>query len=275
MSTTSKPFVLILDIDGTLIGDISPQVMLYDIVKEMKKNKGNVTFDNNDLIYKLKNGVFRPNFKEFIDTLNGHFASLELFIFTASQKQWANFLIKVIEKAYNIRFNRPIFTRDDCTNINHEYIKNLTKIKARILKSLKKKYPSLTLQDMNNRLLMIDNNRVFHDNDLDKVLICPSYTFRYPENIPIKIKPDIFEKHSKHIGLILERYIENFPSTSNYLKFQRYFYKHYLSDLFNNKDSDKDVFWTNLGTLITQKKIYHFDEKVVKYLNYKIWKGVT
>ena len=265
----SSPYIFIFDIDGTLIGDITPQVMMYDIVQELKR-KGKMSFDKKDLMSKLKNGIFRPHFHEFMNQITSHYGIVEMFVYTASQKKWANFLIPIIEKTFDIKFNRPIFTRDDCANINYEYIKNISKIKPRILKTLKKKYPDLTLSHLKDRIMMIDNNQVFTEKDRDKVIICPTYSFRYPENIPSKIKNDTYEKFSKPIYNAIERYIKDFPFTSKYLRFERFFYQNYIQDLTRIKDAKEDKFWINLAKILTRKNIIDFDERSIRYVNKKL-----
>ena len=54
-----KPVVFILDIDGTLIGDISQQVMMFDMLDEIKASKKLLDMDEFNvktatLIYKYK-----------------------------------------------------------------------------------------------------------------------------------------------------------------------------------------------------------------------------
>ena len=40
-----KPLIFILDIDGTMIGDISPQVMINDLINDMKFDKCKIQMD--------------------------------------------------------------------------------------------------------------------------------------------------------------------------------------------------------------------------------------
>jgi hypothetical protein len=264
-----KPYIFILDIDGTLIGDISQQVMIYDIVQEIKKNRGIINFNINNLIYKLKNGIIRPHLIQFINDIKKYYQHVEFFIYTASQKKWADFLIKIIEKSLGITFNRPIFTRNDCIYINGEYKKNLFRIKGRIINCLKKKYKDLLLIDINNKLLMIDNSRVFQSVDNDSVIYCPTYSFKYPENIPCIINKELYDKYFKNIHTIINRYIPNIPLTSNYIKFQRYYYPLYVNDIIQLKIID-DKFLLLLRDLLISKNIKTFDHKNVSYLNNKL-----
>ena len=268
----NAPFIFILDIDGTLIGDISPQVMLYEMVQEMKttSKKTAMTFDVKDLTYKLENGILRPYFKEFVELMVSQFTDVELFIYTASQKKWALFLIKHIEKTFNVKFNRPIFTRDDCVLENNTYVKSIENIKPRILSSLKRSYPKLTMDKLNNRMIMIDNSQVFRKNELWKVIICPTYDFKYPENILSKIKPEVFCANHVSICSAVIKYMNQIPFTSKFLKFERHFYKTYLQDLFKLKKVNNDTFWIQLGDIIVKKNIMSFDERSINAINIKL-----
>ena len=258
------PYIFIFDIDGTLIGDIGPQITMYEIVKMVKARRENIQFDTQDFMHKLKNGIVRPNFNKLVETLKQQFVNVEFFIYTASQKEWAHFLIKIFEKAYNIKFNRPLFTRVDCIKTAHgDIVKQLSNIKPRIFRCLKKKYPHMLMQDLNNRTLMIDNSRIFPENENNQVLICPTYKFKYPENILGRIKHDIFERYHRQIGEVM-----NLPLTSNFLKFQKFFYRKYVDEIADIQVFD-DQFWNKLCDILIKKNIRHLDEKVVRYMNIK------
>jgi hypothetical protein len=56
-----KPLIFVIDIDGTIIGDIRPQVMLYEINMAIKKkDKKQNIFNTKDFQNKLKSGIIRP-----------------------------------------------------------------------------------------------------------------------------------------------------------------------------------------------------------------------
>ena len=260
------PYVFIFDIDGTMIGDIRPQVVVYDILNEIKHlTKGTKKlYESSDFEYKLKNGIVRPYLINFINDIKKQYHYVEFFIYTASQNQWALYLIKAIEKALDIQFNRPIFTRNDCMYINGEYRKSLARIKGRIFKTLKRKYSDYQPSLMKDHIVMIDNSKVFQPND-ENIIYCPTYTFKYPENLPAIISREIYEKYYK----IINKYTSHIPLTSNYLKFQKYYYQNYINDLIKMKTTD-DRFWILLKDILINKNIVSFDSRTIKYINMKI-----
>jgi hypothetical protein len=261
-----KPVVFILDIDGTLIGDISQQVMMFDMLDEIKASKK--LLDMDEFKYKLLNGLIRPYLINFINDIRAHYTYAEFFIYTASKKDWAEYLVKIIESTLNIKFNRPLFTRNDCLYINNEYKKSISKIKNRIFNTLKKRYPELQLSDLKDRMMMIDNSRVFLEHDYN-IVYCPTYSFKYPENILLTIKRNIFEKYTVDIFNVISKYVSGIPITNSYLKFQKYYYSNYINDLSNMKKPE-DKFWIYLRNLLITKNICAFDKKNIDYINRKV-----
>ena len=88
-----KNIALVIDIDGTMIGNVATQRMLFAMAKD-KFNVGKIPM--------------RPHFIKFVKT----HPDAELFIYTASVSDWAEFLISHIESKYDIKFNRPLFSRE-------------------------------------------------------------------------------------------------------------------------------------------------------------------
>jgi hypothetical protein len=266
---TNMPYVFILDIDGTMIGDIGPQVMMYDIISELRRGKEKIFFDTNDLIEKLKSGVVRPHLAHFISSMKRHYGAVEFFVYTASHNKWANFLIKQLEKSLGIRFNRPIFTRKDCQFINKEYKKSIKHIKGRIFNVLKKKYDyPFHLEDMADKIMMIDNNNIFPQSEQGNLIVCPTYSFKYPENIPIKITKKIYEANERSLSPIMNRYL-NIPIGSSYLKFQRAFYRYYINEI-SSMSSSHDSFWLHLTDVLIKKDIKVFNIGSLKYVSSKL-----
>jgi hypothetical protein len=111
---------------------------------------------------------------------------------------------------------------------------------------------------------MIDNSNVFQPND-EHIIYCPSYTFRCPENLPAVIPQDVFEQHYK----VIYRHVSHIPLTSNFLKFQRYYYQAYVNEIIRMKPRD-DKFWLTLRDVILSKNIVLFDPKTIHYINAKL-----
>jgi hypothetical protein len=264
-----KPLVFVIDIDGCLLGDITPQLMLYEIINELKKHHIKISMNLKDFQYKLKHGIVRPYFQKFIKSIKNHIPNSEFYIYTASQKQWAEFLIKNIEKALTIKFNRPIFTRDNCIIINNEFKKSLKGITPIIQKSLKKKYGIVSLE---NRIVMIDNNNVLGKSEQNSLVICPSYKYYKLENLPLFIKPNIYNQHYDIINTILKKYVSiKIDNITNYENFEKAFYTYYISQInpTNNKELE-DKYWYNLTKLIIIKNIKYLGHKSVEYIKKKM-----
>lgn len=271
MSSTI-PLIIIIDLDGTIIGDISPQIMTFDLVKNFKLAGYKFTHDIADLRSKLKSGLVRPYFSTFMTNL-AKSIPVEFFVYTASEKSWAELVIKNIEATHNIKFNRPIFARQYCvySEKDREYKKSLSLIRPSIIKFLKRKYHvSFTKHDLQKNIMIIDNSNVYHSNDQQNLLLCPTYNYRVPENVLTFIKEDQYKKHHMLINNTLNRYL-SLSHTSNYITFQKDFYKYYLSfletQLNNNTRYSHDKFWLYLQDIIVTKNIRKFDETSIRYIS--------
>lgn len=266
---SEKPLIFIIDIDGCLVGDIIPQIMLYELIAELKHNHAKIPFNIKEFEYKLKHGLVRPHFQSFFKTMKKYIPYAEFYIYTASQKQWATFLINHIEKALNIKFNRPLFTRENCIIINGEYKKSIKNIRPIILRNLKKKY---NIHDLDKRILMIDNTNVFSKQEQNLLLICQTYKYKRLENIPSILTEKIYNNHKDVILNILTKYIGDISGI--YEEFEKQYYTYYIKQ--NNYINElNDKFWYRLAKLMITKNIKQFSEKAVIYLNRKINETTT
>lgn len=270
------PYVFILDIDGTMIGDISPQIMLYELCLGLRDKhfKMNIkAFEN-----KLSNGLIRPYFDIFLKKMTETFHNkCEFFIYTSAERQWTLFLIPHIERILKIKFNRPLFTRDNCQLINGDYKKSLNSILPKISIVLQKKYGKLDKSILKEKLLIIDNNSsVYEEVDQKHLISCPTYDYKIPENIPLYISNSIFNLYQQQIIKILSRNIPQIVIANNYNKFQIEFYKFYVIFLQTiQKNNDlfiKDNYFNYLSNVITYKGITKFTYKTVLYLQLKMGK---
>lgn len=164
------PYILLIDLDGTIQGDITPQLKEYVLQKSLgiKSNKKLLAID-------YQKGLLRPFFKDFMNMIDTYCKNeVEIFIYTASEKKWANYIVPIIESVTNVKFNRPIFTRDQC-NMNNmtEKVKSLSIVKPAIMKMLKKQYKSITGSDIINKIYLIDNNYVLKETNF--LIKCPTY----------------------------------------------------------------------------------------------------
>lgn len=272
--STEKPLIIILDVDGTLIGDIRQQVIVYELHQAIKQvNKKFNLMNMKELQYKLRaGGIIRPYFQRFVRKIKETYTNVEFFIYTASEKNWANFLIPQIEKATGIKFNRPIFTREQCTfDVSGGFRKHMKIVLPMIVKSLKKKYHTLTLDALENRVMMIDNHKnVFDDHDQRLVLSCPTYDYKFAENIPAMLTPKSFDAYKNIVLQTLSSHVASISSSTNFLVFQHIFYTFYVSLLSNlhqyNHKQLEDRFFAKLANLMHLKKFEAFSPKVINYL---------
>jgi hypothetical protein len=192
------PFIIIFDIDQALIGSVSH--LLYErglleiLYNNCKKKDINIKCPNTnifDMQDELNSGLLRPFAKEFITFCDKKFKNSEVFFYTNSSYEWANGgLGKNIEKALNIKINRPFFTRENSISSLYNK-KSLANVYPIIIKSLLKKYP--LMKDENNIEYILNNRTIFIDDIKDNLyayterqLVCPKYEY-YPYY-------DIYEK---------------------------------------------------------------------------------
>ena len=191
------PFIIIFDIDETLIGRIThvirEKILLEYLYNNCKKKSINAKCPNTDILNmvdELNNGLLRPFAADFITFCNKKFKNVEVFFYTNSSYSWTNGgLAKNIEEALKIKINCPFFTREN--SISDDWKKSLANIYPLIIKSLLKKYP--LMKDEKNTEYILNNRTIFIDDIKDNLyaykerqLVCPGYKY-YPYY-------DIYEK---------------------------------------------------------------------------------
>lgn len=280
------PYIIILDWDGTIAGRVDYQSHRYSL-QQYYKAKGIKLKPDNTIpsAFNKESNLIRKGFVKFIEELKAHFNNnIYFFIYTASERGWANKEIVWVEKTHNIRFERPIFTRDDCVNINGSYKKTITKIFPRILRSIGK--ASLSKSQKNHilakQLLIIDNNAVYTDMQ-NHLLLCPHYDFMVFENII----DDIPEQHLKDpsVGGYIQSLITNgiicpffgLRDDINQLMLDKYkwFATKCKEITIANKKYVKDNFFKCLKKLIIKNNIKSFSPSVIKQLQDSCWKKDT
>lgn len=273
-----SPLVIVLDLDGTIIGDIRHQITTYDIHTKIKSAGGKLQYGFKDYKAKLKGGIVRPFFCEFVRRLKQDIPFIEFFVYTASEQKWAIHIINQIEKTCSVKFNRPLFTRNDCIVTKTVLTKSLDKVKPRIAKTLKPKYGPINLE---NRILIVDNTNVFVKEDQPYQILCETYDFEYPENIGAIINHADYTKHHHIINQVLAEHLGIFLVGPNYLNFQDKFYRYYSSVLGKamptNKEFTKDTFYKELRRaivkLVVVRKYGKFDANGVSYIRRQLSKA--
>lgn len=271
-----QPFIIIFDIDQTIIGNVimqSKENNLLEYIFNTCKKKGiNNECQNIDLDMQgeLKNGLLRPYVRDFITFCDKKFKNVEVFFYTNSNYKWTNKILgKSIEKALNIKINRPFFTREN--SMTHDLKKSLANVYPLIIKSLVKKYPSMkdeknTEYILNNRTIFIDdikNNIISYTN---RQLVCPEYDYFFYYDIyeklitKYKMDPKIF--NDKKILKYMEDndiYIYNkngsaFQKNKDYVSIAN-MYKTKHSQLSTELSKETDTYFKDLITKLSKKSV--------------------
>jgi hypothetical protein len=271
-----KPFIIIFDIDQTIIGDVkllSKEDNLLEFIFNICKKKGINTKCQNtelDMQVELKNGLLRPYVQDFIKFCDKKFKNVEVFFYTNSSYKWTNKILgKNIEKALNIKINRPFFTREN--SMSQDWKKSLANIYPLIIKSLLKKYPYM--KDEKNTDYILNNRTIFIDDIKNNIisytkrqLVCPEYNYYSYYDIyeklitKYKMDPKIF--NDKEILKYMEDnyiYIYNkngsvFQKNKDYVNIVN-MYKTKHSQLSTELSKDTDTYFKDLITEFSKKTV--------------------
>jgi hypothetical protein len=267
-----NPIIFILDLDGTIIGDCTYQCDIYNIECALKKNS--IKKSSNLLLkcYKKKSKLIRPYFLYFMNKMKIKFPNSLFYIYTASEKIWAHKEIQLIEKTHEIKFNRPLFTREDCIlGSDNTYKKSVKKILPKISKSIKNKNIS------SESIFVVDNNKTFIDYT-DNLLICPTYDYVLFDNLWNNIPRESLK--IKEVKSIIKRLISqnkichvchHYDNNMKQLEiiYEWLYLKHkYIND--ENAKYNKDKFWKLLANMIIKYNINFFNKHNVRFLQKKI-----
>jgi hypothetical protein len=209
---TTLPYVILLDFDGTIVGDVEWLSIEHDLVRDIKKRLHGLKINYQPRFLKndLSKGLIRPHFRSFLQSIKERYSNVEFFIYTASDKAWAQFIIPLVEKQLAVKFHRPIFSRPWCTYKNGAYKKSIEFVREPIYKVLKKKYHLKSPADLKN-VILIDNNP---DSFIEKKcqLLCPTYDYQLPIDVTRQLQLDLLPKDVA--GTIMKEAIDLIHETS-------------------------------------------------------------
>jgi hypothetical protein len=280
------PFIIIFDIDQTLIGNISHCLtetnvveMLYKIcIKEKDLSAKCPKHDLIDLQDELKGGLLRPNARDFITYCQKKFKHLEIFFYTNSTYGWTNrVLVREIEKALQFKANRPLFTREDSLV---GYAKTITNIYPLIQKSLIKKYP--LFKDAKHAQKVFSEQMLFIDDITDNVydftsrqIVCPEYKFRSYYDIPEKIinkynLPASLFDNTEVLEYLAKEYVPIYNKNGSIHQANKEFFiiNHLYMSKYNevtNANLTPDTFFIDM--IAAFEKISVFTDKEIEKLN--------
>jgi len=199
------------------------------------------------------------------------YPSSYFYIYTASEKKWANKEIAIIEKHNNFKFDRPLLTRDNC--IMDKY-GNIVKSVAKILPLISKTIKIPNNFDISKRLLIIDNNPTFIDYT-DNLLICPSYNYMkfydLRETLPNYNKCDELKSYINR--LVKEQRLGKISKKpENLEKTYKWLYKKCKKINKYNSKYEGDTFWKDLAVLIKHYNITSYSPKIITEIQKTITK---
>lgn len=286
-----EPILFILDLDNTIIGDISLNsiewILINEINKEIKKtNNKKISYSKykKNLENDLKTNLLRPYFIDFIKYIK-QYENVELYIYTASDKKWAEFLIPIIENIIKYKFNRPIFNREHTQifkytknnkDLNNNLIikKSINNIKPILFSNLKKKYNNLQDALDLNKIFFVDNTKNILL-EQEYFILCSSYNNYNKVDFIRNISKDILQKyypiiehlllmkHSLNYETFYKRY---YKSLNNYYIIKK---KDYLKNTIKNNQYNDETINFNKYQLYIRKKDkywYYFMLTLNKYL---------
>jgi len=286
------PFIIIFDIDNTIIGDLGMLnkeyyllEYIYNICKKKGINTKCLSFEHFDMQEELKNGLLRPFAADFINYCNKKFKNAEVFFYTNSSYKWTNGALgENIEKALKIKVNRPFFTREDSMSLYRK--KSLANIYPTIITSLLKRYPSLNDEKIAEHTF--NNRTIFIDDIMDNIfaytnrqLVCPAYEYMpyydVYEKCITKYKMDPLIFNDKDIlQYMANNDIHIYNKNGNiYQKNKEYIA---IANLYNlkryeiNKKENNDTYYKELIAELSKKSVSTkcLTDKNIKAINKKI-----
>lgn len=284
MSQVELPYIIILDWDGTIAGRVDFQSQRYSMAQHFKKI--GIKSKNDNKIPKAflpSQRLIRPGFADFIDTITEYFNNnVYFFVYTASDKNWAYKEIQWVEKTHGIKFQRPIFTREECvTDIGGNYRKSLNLIYPRIIRSLGR-HPAFSRAEkeeiFKNRILIVDNNSVYNDSQ-QKLLLCPHYNYTVFENLledvsPQSLKHPAIKQYILSLannGMVCPFY--NSPDI-NHIMYKKYEWLALKCRTITEENQIymKDNFFPYLSKLIIKNNLKNFTPNIITQLQKAVWK---
>ena len=271
------PIVVYLDLDGTIIGDITPQVTEWEILarfcpKQLKTFKDNL---KSDLVV---GGILRTNFARMITAIKSVYPNVEFFIYTASDGTWANTIIPCVEAAADVTINRPILSRRNC--IQNTLEKSLRLVAPIVYKRLKTKYPALThAEQIYNNSFLIDNTDVLIEGEEQRCLQCPTFNGIYWTDLLRNMPMDHLKRHYMEISIML-RSVEAFPkiSSKEHLSFENFrtmYYDTLISNIKKHirdrKNHKNDNLWPMVAKLLVSARLDKgLSDSTCKYMKKKL-----
>lgn len=217
---SDRHIAIVIDIDGTILGDISPQVIEWQMISDY--NKSSMRYFKKYLIDVLRDYLIRPGLSTFLtDFKESHGNNVHFFVYTASEHKWAMFLTPCIEAALGIQFKRPIFTRNHmvfCKKSGY-YKKSLGHVLPSMNKTCK---TTMKLEDC----VLIDNNSTLIPSESSRLILCSTFDYAFYQD-PLRFLP--VKKVEQNLENIIDKLysIDNFKSIKKNISFEQFYIEYY------------------------------------------------
>ena len=264
----TNPIVFLLDLDGTLQGNIHPQLVEYELIRELNliieqnNEKQFIKYNFTKLSKDYLNGLLRPFLKQAILGMKKKHPNIEFFIYTASTEMWAHLIIPQIERILfgkDELINKPYFTRKHC---NSDGSKSIDNVRGRVVSTLRNKYPKSTFE----HIYLVDNNIVLKTHELNKLIYCPSYDYK-AMNCPIRNLTD--EQITKYHREISQELLGK-PSIHKYHMLKLYYdnaFKEYEKTEKENEKYIDDDYWKRFSHLVTSSSKMNTDTDILQTIH--------
>jgi hypothetical protein len=233
---------LVLDIDGTLVGNVSYQCALWELSRASRdpSNNSNNSSTNNAspiawrptvLHSALRAGLLRPGFARYVKAYRQHLlqtrdADLHLYVYTASVREWAAPLVREIERVAGLVFERPLLTRSNCAVTPRG---SICKSMDTVLKTIRRRFGRDVHAD---HVLMVDNTAEVFDRpgDRGRLLHCPTYDFELIENLPAHVPRSLYDANREAVCAVARTVfgVARADAAHDYDRFQYLFYEAYV-----------------------------------------------
>lgn len=283
------PYIFVLDWDGTIAGKVDFQSQQFTLHNALRKLGFKVQRTNPiPAAFYPNSKLIRPGFQQFIKHMRHFLAPSEVyfFVYTGSERTWAQQEIAWVEKTHGIQFQRPLFTRDNCTvEPGGAYRKSLGSIFPKIIRSISKNRtfsPAEKHTILDKHTIIIDNNAVYNDMT-DKLLLCPDYDYAVFENLlhglPAEAKnhPDVQKIIFSFVnsGALCPLSKDNDDPMWALARQYGWLAAKCKAIIDVNMKYESDDFWAYLSRIIIKNNIKQFTPLVISKMQDAVWKHVN
>lgn len=219
------PILFIFDMDNTIIGNSINLINYKNFVEDINYNK----YWKN---YLKENFLIRPYLKTFLKEVKELYPTAEFFIYSVGTRNYVNYIIETLEEELEIKFNRPLATREDASisKDTNEYIKELNGQQSKIFETLEKKYGKFDENTreiiLKERTIIIDDNPRVWNGDI-RHIICKPYNYIPIIELDYNLMMRIYE--NKDIYMKAKNYISDLIPNKDKLTFDEFMYNYHLN----------------------------------------------